>query len=98
MFDAMMYLMLILPIGFPVVPWLFRTRSGRRGIWLSTGFVLVTLFFFPFLFLSACDATNCGQGAIAIFLLGPIWIVSAVLTVVSAALASYGWRRGGGHD
>jgi hypothetical protein len=93
MFDALMYPMLFLPLGFPVVPWLFRARWGRRGIWLSTAVVLVTLGLFPFLFFEACGAVNCGQGAIAIFMLGPIWIVSAVFTVVSAALAVYSLRQ-----
>ena len=85
MFDVLMYLMVILPFGFPAVPWFFGARWGRRGIWLSTGFaVVITLCFFPLLFFAACDASNCGQGAIAIFVLGPIWIVSALLTVTSA--------------
>lgn len=98
MFDALMYVMHFVPLGFPVVPWLFRTRSGRWGIWLSTGFVILTLILFPFLFFSACAAVNCGQGAIAIFMLGPIWIASAVFTVASAALASYGLRQSGRRD
>jgi hypothetical protein len=93
MLDALMYLMLVLSLGFPVVPWLFRARSGRRGIWLSTGFVLVALICFPFLFFGACVATNCGQGAIAIFMLGPIWIASAAVTLISAGIASYSLRR-----
>jgi len=33
-----------------------------------------------------CVAYNCGQGAIAIFMLGPIWIV-ALFTIASAAFA-----------
>jgi hypothetical protein len=93
MFDSLMYVLLFLPMGFPIVPWLSRTRSGRRGIWISTGLVLVTLCLFPFLFFEACVAVNCGQGAIAIFMLGPVWIVSAVFTVVSAAMAVYSLRR-----
>jgi hypothetical protein len=92
MFDAMMYVLLFLPMGFPVVPWLFRARSGLRGIWISTGLVLVTLCLFPFLFLEACVAVNCGQGAIAIFMLGPVWIASALFTVASAGLAHYAVR------
>jgi hypothetical protein len=92
MLDALIYLMLFLSLGFPAVPWLFRARWGRRGIWFSTGFVFVTLILFPFLFLDACAAVNCGQGAIAIFVLGPAWIASAVLTLMSAAIASYSLR------
>lgn len=93
MLDALIYLTLILSLGFPVVPWLFGARWGRKGIWLSTGLVIVILCLFTPLFLEACSASNCGQGAIAIFVLGPIWIISAILTVTSAALAHYRFAR-----
>ena len=96
MFDALMYLMyltVILSFGFPAVPWLFGAPWGRRGIWLSTGCVIVTLCFFPLLFWAACIASNCGQGAIAIFVLGPIWIGSGLLTLISAAFAYYKFVR-----
>jgi len=89
MLDALMHLTVILSLGFPAVPWLFGARWGRRGVWLSTGLVVVILCLFTPLFFAACVAANCGQGAIAIFVLGPIWIGSAVLTVTSAALAHY---------
>jgi hypothetical protein len=94
MFDAMMYVLLFLPMGFPVVPWLFRARWGMRGIWISTGLVIAILASFPFLFFTACVAVNCGQGAIAIFMLGPVWIGSAVITVLSGVLAAYSLRQG----
>jgi hypothetical protein len=93
MFDVLMNLTVILSFGFPVVPWLFGARWGRRGIWLGTGFAVVILCFFPLLFSTACTASNCGQGAIAIFVLGPIWIASALLTVTSAAFAYYKFVR-----
>jgi hypothetical protein len=93
MFDVLINLMVILSLGFPAVPWFLGARWGRRGIWLSTGFVVVILCFFPLLFSEACIASNCGQGAIGIFVLGPIWIVSALLTVTSAALAHYKFVR-----
>lgn len=93
--DALMYVMLFLPFGFPVVPWLFGARFGQWGIWLSTALVLLVLIAFPFLFFAACVAANCGQGAIAIFVLGPAWIAAAVLTVMCAVLASYRLRLRG---
>jgi hypothetical protein len=93
MLDALMYLTLILSFGFPAMPWFFGARWRRRGIWLSTGLVVVILFLFTPLFFAACDASNCGQGAIAIFMLGPIWIVSGLLTVTSAAFAHYKFVR-----
>ena len=92
MFDDLMTLLVILSFGFPAVPWLFGARWGARGVWLSTGFaVVIPLCVCPTLFWVACGA--CGQGAIAIFVLGPIWIVSALLTVTSAAFAYYKFAR-----
>ena len=93
MFDVLMDLMAILSFGFPVVPWLVGARWGRRGVWLSTGFVIVILCSFTPLFFAACVAASCGQGAIAIFVLGPIWIGSGLLTLISAAFAYYKFVR-----
>jgi hypothetical protein len=93
MFDVLMYAMIILPLALPAVPWFLGARWGRRGIWLTTGLVLVILCFFPLLFSTVCVAMNCGQGAIAIFMLGPIWIGSALLTLTSAAFAHYKLAR-----
>jgi len=93
MLDAVIYLTIALSLGFPAVPWLFGARWGRSGVWLGTGLVVVVLCLFVPLFWSACVAANCGQGAIAIFVLGPIWIASALLTVTSAALAHFKFVR-----
>ena len=92
MFDVLMTLLVILSFGVPAIPWLFGARWGLRGVWLSTGCaVVILLFFFPILFWVACGA--CGQGAIAIFVLGPIWIASALLTVTSATFACFKFPR-----
>jgi len=93
MFDVLMTLSIVLPFGFPAVPWFSGARWGRTGVWLGTGFVVVILCFFPLLFSAACIALNCGQGAIALFLLVPIWIVSALFTVTFAAFAHYKFAR-----
>lgn len=93
MMDTLINAMAFLALGFPAVPWLLRARSGKGGIWIGTGLAIVTLIAFPFIFFAACVAVNCGQGAIAIFMLGPVWIGSAVITVLSAVLAAYSLRR-----
>ncbi|MCG6204619.1 hypothetical protein LPW26_08230 [Rhodopseudomonas sp. HC1] len=91
MFDHLMIALVVLSFGFPALPWLFGARWGAKGIWLSTALSLLLLLGgFPYLFGAACLATNCGQGAIAIFMLAPIWIVSALLTVGSAMIV---WSR-----
>jgi hypothetical protein len=88
MFDDVMTLLVILSFAFPAMPWFFGAGWGAKGVCLSTGCaVVILLCFFPILFGIACGA--CGQGAIAILVLGPIWIFSALLTVISAAFAYY---------
>ncbi|QOZ76094.1 hypothetical protein XH83_11950 [Bradyrhizobium sp. CCBAU 53351] len=88
MFDTLVNSLVVLSVGFPAVPWLFGARWGRRGVWFSTGISVVTLLgVFPIVFELGCGA--CGQGAIAIFLLVPIWIASAMFTVASAAVAHF---------
>ena len=92
MFDNLMTLLVILSFGFPAMPWFLGARWGSRGVWLSTGFaVVILLCLFPILFWVACGA--CGQGAIAIFMLVPIWIVSALFTVTFAAFAHQKFAR-----
>jgi hypothetical protein len=92
MFDVLMNILVVLSVGFPAIPWLFGSRWGARGVGISTGWAVVILVVvFPVLFWVACGA--CGQGAIAIFLLGPIWVVSAFLTIISAAFAYYKFVR-----
>ena len=93
MFNELTTLSVILSFGFPAMPWLCGARWGARGFWISTGCVLVILACFPVLFSEACVAYNCGQGAIAIFVLGPIWFGSALLTVASATLAYLKFKR-----
>jgi len=92
MFDVLVNLLAALSFGFPAVPWLFGARWGARGVWLGTGFsVVILLCLFPVLFGVGCG--DCGQGAIAIFVLVPIWIAAALLTVASAAFAHFKFAR-----
>lgn len=93
MFDVSMNVMAILSVFLPALPWLSGARWGRKGVWLSAGFVILILCLFAPLFWAVCIATNCGQGAIAIFVLGPIWIASGLFTAASAALAHYYFAR-----
>ncbi|MGL9622799.1 hypothetical protein QRQ56_32975 [Bradyrhizobium sp. U531] len=88
MFDVLVNLLAWLSLGFPAAPWLFGARWGTKGVWLGAGFaVAVLLCLFPLVFELGCG--NCGQGAIAIFVLVPIWIAAALLTLASAAFAHF---------
>jgi hypothetical protein len=92
MFDVLMNILAIVSFGFPAIPWIFGARWKSRGVWLSTAFAVVILLgLFPILFWVSCGA--CGQGAIAIFLLGPLWIVAALFTIASAAFAHFKFAR-----
>jgi len=93
MFNVLVTLLAILPFGFPAMPIFFGARWGSRGVWLSTGFAVVTLCFFPTLFEVACVAYACGQGALGIFVLVPIWMLAALLTIISATFAYYKFAR-----
>ena len=88
MFDVLVNSLVVLSFGFPVVPWLLGARWGKRGVWFGTAFaVAILLGLFPILFEFGCG--DCGQGAIAIFVLVPIWIVAASFTIASAAFAHF---------
>jgi hypothetical protein len=92
MFDVLVNSLVVLSFGFPALPWLFGPRWGRRGVWLSTGFaVAILLCLLPIVFWFGCG--DCGQGALAIFVLVPIWIASALLTVASATVAHFKFAR-----
>lgn len=53
--------------------------------------VVILLCLFPIVFWFGCGA--CGQGALAIFVLVPIWIASALFTIASAAVAHFKFVR-----
>lgn len=92
MFDVLVNFLAVLSVGFPVVPWLFGPRWGRKGVWVGTASaVVILLCLFPVVFWTGCG--DCGQGAIAIFVLVPIWMASALLTVASAAVAHFKFVR-----
>ena len=49
------------------------------------GGVMYVLFFAPF---RTCDWSNCGQGAVAIFIVAPVWLLFAVITALAAWAAA----------
>jgi hypothetical protein len=92
-FEVLVALMAILPYGLVAVPWFFGKRWRLKGIWLGAGLVAVILCLLPLLFDFTCAAYACGQAVFAIFLLGPIWLLVAVMTIVSAVIAYYKFAR-----
>lgn len=93
MSDFLVYVLLTVPFGFPVVPWLVAKWWGIANMWASVWLVVVALFVMPFLFFGICAAAACGQGAILIFPLALLWGVSVVVTIISAAIAARVLRR-----
>src|SRR5437763_806362 len=68
-FGGVMYLLFFAPFLFPLAPW-FAKRP--RGAWLvCCAAVSVLVLLFPTMFWWGCDWSNCGQGAVAIFILAP---------------------------
>ena len=93
MSDFLVYLLLIVPFGFPAVPWLVAKWWGTTNMWASVGLVVFALFLMPFLFFGICAAADCGQGAILIFPLAGLWGVAVVVTIISAVIAARVLRR-----
>jgi len=87
MFDTVIIVTLVLSVAFPGAPWLFGALWGRRGVYIGTALAIVLLCLFTPIFSAACSAENCGQGAIALLFLWPVWILSGVFTILSALLA-----------
>ena len=85
-FGGVMYFLYLAPFLFPLAPWFAKTP---RGAWLVCGAaVSVLVLLFPAMFSWSCDWSSCGQGAIAIFMLAPIWLFFAVITPLSAWAAA----------
>ena len=85
-FFGFMYLLFFAPLFFPLAPWSAKTP---RGAWLiCCAAVCVLALLFPALFWWGCDLANCGQGAVAILIGAPIWLVFAVITPLSAWAAA----------
>src|SRR5262245_2703777 len=90
-FGGLMSVLFFAPILFPLPPCFAKTR---RGAWLGCrAAVSVLLLLFPAMFWWGCDWANCGQGAVAIFMLAPVWLVFAVITPFSAWAAARRFAR-----
>ena len=85
-----MNLLFFVPFLFPLAPWLAKRP---RGAWrVCFGAVSVLVLLFPAIFSWGCDWSNCGQGAVAIFILAPVWLLFAVITPsVTRGLAFSTW-------
>jgi len=70
-------------------PWFFARRNNRSGARDFTILAVLGVILSPAIFLSWCEQSGCGQGAIAIFFLVPV----AVLAAVAIAISGYGAVR-----
>jgi len=76
-FGGVMYLLFFAPFLFPLAPWFAKRPRGAWRVCYGAVSVLVLLFG------GGCDWSNCGQGAVAIFILAPLWLLFAVITPFS---------------
>lgn len=85
-FLGLMYLLLFASFLFPLAPWFAKSP---RGAWLvCCAAVSVLVLLFPAMFWWGCDWSNCGQGAVIIFIVAPFWLFFAVITPLSAWAAA----------
>jgi hypothetical protein len=86
LFGAFLSFFLVAPLLLPLAPWLAKRP---RGAWLiGCAVVAVLVLLFPAMFDWGCGWMNCGQGAIALFYLVPLWLLCAVITLLSARAAA----------
>ena len=85
-FIVVMYVLLFASLLVPLAP---RLAKSPRGAWLVCFAAVAVLgLVFPAIFWWTCEWSNCGQGAVGIFLVAPVWILSAVVTPLSAWAAA----------
>jgi hypothetical protein len=90
-FGGVMYLLFFAPFLFPLAPWFAKSP---RGAWrVCYGAVSVVVLLFPAIFWWGCDWSNCGRGAVAIFILAPVWLLFAVITPFSTWAAAHKLAR-----
>ena len=76
-----------------VIPWLGGRRAGGTGVLVRTAAALLVLGLMCALVVLQCEVGYCGHGAIVLFPLLALAAFAGVVTVVSAALAYWQWRR-----
>jgi hypothetical protein len=91
------WVVLLLAVLAPGVPWTFAVWRDSRAAWMSVAIYLPALAVLAFLFLPACMIADCREGTMAFL---PLWLavaISIVATIVSAAIAtllvSHFWHR-----
>lgn len=76
-----------------VFPWIGGRRSGPRGVMTSTAIALLVLGVLCCLLILQCKVGFCGHGAMILVPLLALAGIAGVLTIISAALAWYQWRK-----
>ena len=93
LFESYAYFVFFYTLFAPLLPYLWTNKHPGSGIWPATGVTLLLLVVFNVMLWPACDASNCGQGAIAIATLWLFAIVSAVIMLIVAGLVGHFRQR-----
>ena len=76
-----------------VIPWLGGRRNGPQGVLVRTAAALLLLGFLSALVVLQCNVGYCGHGAMVLPALLMLAGMAGVVTIVSAGLAFYQWRK-----
>lgn len=91
--GAIAWITLVYILFVPVIPWLGGHRNGAHGVLVRTAAALLVLGFLAALVVLQCNVGYCGHGAMVLPALVMLAGMAGVVTVLSAALAYYQWRR-----
>lgn len=81
----------ILLVG--VIPWLGGRRNGPQGVLVRTAAALMVLGLLSSLVVLQCFVGYCGHGAMVLPALLVLAAMAGVVTLLSAGLAFYQWRK-----
>lgn len=76
-----------------VIPWLGGRHNGPVGVLVRTAAALLVLGFLCALVVLQCNVGYCGHGAMVLPALLALAGMAGLVTILSAALASYQWRK-----
>ena len=92
-YGVLSWITLIYILFVGVLPWTGGPQRGTRGVLVRTGTALLVLTALCVLVLAQCSIGYCGHGAMVLPALVALGAVAGAITLISAALAWYQWRR-----
>jgi hypothetical protein len=91
--GAVAWVTLVYILFVAVVPWLGGRHNGPQGVLVRTAAAVLVLGLLCALVVLQCNVGYCGHGAMVLPALLALAGIAGVVTIFSAALALYQWRK-----